>query len=83
MARHCLTSKSATEDPAVLNDEFEAEYEMAAYEAKISKLLHRACARVKKENPETARTWNESIRILQKGDHHILVLWGVMRLTIT
>jgi hypothetical protein len=67
----------AIEDPTQLNDDFEAEYEMAAYEAKMSKLLHRAYARVKKENPETARTWNESIRILKKGDHYILVLWGV------
>lgn len=70
----------STEDPIALNDEFEAEYEMATYEAKMSKLLHRAYARVKKENPETARTWNESIRILKKGDHYILVLWGVLRL---
>jgi hypothetical protein len=66
----------ATEDPTQLNDDFEAEYEMAPYEAKMSKLLHRAYARIKKENPETARTWNESIRILKKGDHYILVLWG-------
>jgi hypothetical protein len=69
----------ATEDPPELNDEFEAEYDMPTYEAKMSKLLHRAYARVKKENPETARTWNESIRILKKGDHYILVLWGVLR----
>lgn len=69
----------ATEDPTELNDEFEAEYEIATYEAKMSKLLHRAYARVKKENPETARTWNESIRILKKGDHYILVLWDVLR----
>lgn len=66
----------ATEDPAVLNDEFEAEYDMATYEAKMSKLLHRAYARVKKENPETVRTWNESIRILRKGDHYLLALWN-------
>jgi hypothetical protein len=66
----------ATEDPTVLNDEFEAEYEMATYEAKMSKLLHRAYARVKKENPQTARTWNGSIGILRKGDHYLLVLWN-------
>lgn len=69
----------SAENPIVLNDEFEAEYEMATYEAKMSKLLHRAYARVKKENPETARTWNESVRILKRGDHYILVLWGVLR----
>jgi hypothetical protein len=68
----------SAENPIVLNDEFEAEYEMATYEAKMSKLLRRAYARVKKKNPETARTWNESIRILKRGDHYILVLWGVL-----
>jgi hypothetical protein len=52
---------------------------MAKHEAKMSKLLHRAYARVKKENPETTRTWNDSIRILKKGDHYILVLWGILR----
>jgi hypothetical protein len=65
----------AHEDPTKLNDEFEAEYETAAYEAKTSKLLHHAYARVKKENPESARLWDESIRVLRKGDHYILVLW--------
>ena len=69
----------ATEDPTELNDEFEAECDMLTYEAKISKLLHRGYARVKKENPETARTWDESIRILKKGDHYILVLWACWR----
>jgi hypothetical protein len=66
----------AIEDPTVLNDDFEAEYDTPTYEAKMSELLHRAYARVKKENPQTARTWNESIRILRKGDHYLLVLWN-------
>jgi hypothetical protein len=51
----------------VLPDEFEAEYDTPTYEAKVSNLLHRAYARVKEENPETARTWNESIRILRRA----------------
>jgi hypothetical protein len=63
----------------VRNDEFDAEHDTSTYEAKISKLLHCGYARLKKENPETARTWNDSIRILRKGDHHILVLWGTLR----
>lgn len=41
-------SDDATEDAAQLNDEFEAEYETAAYEAKVSKLLHHAYARLKR-----------------------------------
>jgi hypothetical protein len=67
--------KEATEDPIELNDEFEAQHNTAEYEAKISRLLHHAYSRVKKENPETARVWDESIRLLRKGDHYILVLW--------
>jgi hypothetical protein len=66
----------ATEDSVVLNDEFETEYDMPTYEAKMPELLHRAYARVKKENPQTARTWNRSIRILRKDDHYLLVLWN-------
>jgi hypothetical protein len=69
-------SDDAVEDPSTLNDEFEAKYDGEEYEAKISGLLHHAYKRVKKENPETARTWDESIRFLRKGDHFILVLWG-------
>jgi hypothetical protein len=57
----------SAENPIVLNDEFEAEYATPTYEAKVSNLLHRAYARVKEENPETARTWNESIRILRRA----------------
>lgn len=68
-------SEDATEDAAKLNDEFEVEYETASYEAKVSKLLHHAYARIKKENPESVRLWDESIRVLRKGDHYILVLW--------
>ena len=65
----------APENPTKLNDEFEAEYDTAAYEAKVSKLLHHAYARLKKENPESARLWDESIRLLRRGNHYILVLW--------
>lgn len=68
-------TEDATEDPIQLNDEFEAEYDSADYEAKISRLLHDAHARVKKENPKTLRQWAQSIRFLRKEDHYILVLW--------
>ena len=64
------------ENPSELNDEFEAEYDSNDYEAKISKLMHHAKARIRKENPETARRWNEALRELKKGDHYILVLCG-------
>jgi len=69
------------EDPIKLNEEFEAEYDSGEYEAKISKLLHHAHARIKKENPEAARQWSDAIRELGKGDHYILVLWNESSLT--
>ncbi|HLZ91334.1 MAG TPA: hypothetical protein VKQ28_06430 [Candidatus Acidoferrum sp.] len=64
------------EDPIALNEEFEAQYNTDEYEAKISGLLHRAYARIKKENPEAARLWKEAIRGISKGDHYLPVLWG-------
>jgi hypothetical protein len=62
------------EDPIKLNEEFEAEYDSDEYEAKISKLLHHAYARIKKENPEAVRQWSAAILELGKRDHYILVL---------
>ena len=67
------------EDPIKLNDAFEAEYDPDEYEKKVRELMHHAYARIKKENPETARCWSEAIRELSKGDHYILVLWGEYR----
>src|ERR1700730_6766969 len=64
------------EDFIQLNEDFEAEYDPDEYEAKIHGLMHRAYARVKKENPEMARRWKEAIRELGKGDHYLSVLWG-------
>jgi hypothetical protein len=57
-----------------LNDEFEAEHETREYEAKISRLLHHAYLRLKQENPERARNWDQAIRTLRKGDHYLLVM---------
>ena len=69
-------SPGIVEDPVKLNDEFEAQYDSEEYESKIARLLHQAQARVKKENPEGARLWNDALRCLENGDHYILVLWG-------
>ena len=64
-------------DPIALNDEFEQEYEMPEYEAKMSRLLHHAYKRLKQEDPEKLREWNEAMRVLGRGDHYILVLSDV------
>jgi hypothetical protein len=60
--------EDSSEDSSKLHDEFETNFDSAAYEAKVSKLL--------RENPETARRWDECSRLLSKGDHYIVVLWG-------
>ncbi|HZV58738.1 MAG TPA: hypothetical protein VFF42_00255 [Candidatus Eremiobacteraceae bacterium] len=59
-----------------LTAEFEEQYDTAAYETKVSRLLHNAHARLKKENPEKFREWCQATRVLQKGDHYILILLG-------
>ena len=66
---------ASCDDPIALNDEFEQEYDTPEYEAKMSRLLHHAHKRLKKEDPEKLREWNEAMRVLHKGDHYILVLW--------
>jgi len=63
-------------DPFSLNDEFEEKYDTAAYEAKMSRLLHHAYKRLKAENPGGKLQWDEAISTLEKGDHYVLLLWG-------
>jgi hypothetical protein len=68
---------SSCENPIELNDEFEAQCDTKEYEAKISRLLHHAYKRLKEENPERDRNWDQAIRTLRKGDHYFLVLWDI------
>lgn len=65
---------TSSENPIELNDEFEAKYDTEEYEAKISRLLHHTHERLKDENAENLRKWNEAVRTLRKGDHYILIL---------
>jgi hypothetical protein len=64
-------------DPLALNDEFEAQYDTAQYEAKMSALLRHAYQRLKAGDPEGKRTWDQAVRELRKGDHYFLVLWDI------
>jgi hypothetical protein len=64
------------EDPIKLNDEFEAEYDSDEYEAKISRLLHHAYQRLRKEKDAARRKWDLAIKCLRRGDHYLLVMWG-------
>jgi hypothetical protein len=74
-----FTESDATscDNPVELNEEFEAQYDTAEYETKISRLLHHAYDRLKLEDPEGKRTWDQAIRTLRKGDHYFLVLWDI------
>lgn len=74
-----FTESDATscDNPVELNDEFEAQYDTAEYEAKISRLLHQAYKRLRIEDPESKRNWDQAIRILRKGDHYLLALWDI------
>jgi hypothetical protein len=69
-------SANAVEDPTTLNEEFEAQYDRDKYEKKISRLMHHAHKRVRKEGETALQTWNEAIRRVQRGDHYLLVMWG-------
>jgi len=71
-----VENEEMPEDPLKLNEEFEAEYDSEEYESKISRLLHHAYARLKKDNPEAVRKWKEAIETLSEGDHYLPVLWA-------
>ena len=64
-------------NPIELNEEFEAQYDTPEYEAKMSRLLHHGYERLKEENTEKVRNWNQAVRTLRKGDHYLLVLWDI------
>ena len=65
---------ASCDSPIELNDEFEAQCDTKEYETKISRLLHDAFRRLKEENPERIRYWDQAIRALRKGDHYLLVM---------
>jgi hypothetical protein len=68
---------ASCENPLELNDEFEAKYDTAEYEAKISGLLHHAYDKLKTADPENKRVWDQAVRELRKRDHYFLVLWDI------
>jgi hypothetical protein len=73
----CFTEgPGAPEDPLKLNEEFEEEYDTDEYEAKISRLLDHAYQRLRKEDDEGRRNWDDAIRCLRRGDHYLLVMWN-------
>jgi hypothetical protein len=53
----------------------ETEYDTSIYEKKISLLMAQAYRRIKRENAEKLRLWDNAFRVLSKGDHYILLFW--------
>jgi hypothetical protein len=69
------SDSTSCDNPLEVNDEFEAQYDTAEYEAKISRFLHHAYDRLKEEAPERKRMWDLAVCELRKSDHYFLVLW--------
>jgi hypothetical protein len=65
---------ASCDNPIELNDEFEKRCDTKDYETKISRLLHHAYRRIKEEDHERKRNWDQAIRTLRKGDHYLLVM---------
>jgi hypothetical protein len=65
---------ASCDDPVSLHDEFEAKYDTAEYEAKMSRLLSRAYRRLKTDNPGGKLQWDDAVSTLKKGDHYVLLL---------
>jgi hypothetical protein len=56
-----------------INAEFEPNYDLDEYEAKVVTLLKKARTRDVTQSPQTSAMWNDSISALQHEDHYILV----------
>jgi hypothetical protein len=63
----CFTeSGDCPEDPTALNDAFEAEFDSAAYEKKVTRLMPAAHRRLQKEDPEKPESAFERSRSAQQ-----------------
>jgi len=58
--------------------EFLTQYNLIAYEAKISTLLHNAYDRLRKGEPEKADRWRDSIQTLANEDHYLSEIWHIL-----
>src|SRR5258708_5537184 len=57
-----------------VSDQFDREYDQDGYETKITGLVRRAAKHDRKESREQYDAWWDAIRVLEKGDHYILVM---------
>ena len=61
-------------DMAAVNDEFNARYDQQEFEEKIAGLIRNARKRAPEEAGEESAAWLDAIRVLEKGDHCLLVM---------
>jgi hypothetical protein len=59
--------EDSSEDSSKLDDEFETNFDSAAYQAKVSRLLNHACFRLKRENPENSSSVERVHSPLEQG----------------
>lgn len=57
-----------------VNAQFDEQYDMREYEAKISGLIRKAYERDRASSDQLAQQWLAQIRALKKEDHYILVM---------
>ncbi len=71
---HFSESAWTLPDIAAVAEEFDREYDPAAYEAKIAKIIRQVRAKDRKNQPDEFAAWNEAVRTIRREDHYLLVM---------
>ncbi len=64
----------ALPDIAEANDAFDRDYDQAAYEEKIGKLVRNFCDDARKNNRQDLDAWKDAVDAIHSEDHYVLVL---------
>lgn len=63
-------------DMMEVNEAFDRDYDQEEYERKITRLIHNARQRARKEDRQDYEAWSDAIRVLSKEDHYVLLMVG-------
>jgi hypothetical protein len=66
----------AVEDFVALNKEFDKAYSTEEYEAKVTRLLENAHARLSKRSASASLEWDAAVYALKNGNHYLVALWN-------
>jgi hypothetical protein len=74
-------SESATSVPDMtqVSEQFDRDYDMEAYEAKIAGLVRDFLAQARKQAPDGLAAWHEAVRMLKDKDMYLMVMIGRTR----